>query len=131
MSAPRHPTFKLVTAQGHRVTKDNEVVCRTESDFRFYGSRTDNSATLLIAMHAVARSMHNLYTRDRLHAGPSATEPDILTIKCWLNGTEAVPAEAGEEEDGSNAVLFEAEKPPDAALARALGAVTACITQMA
>ena len=82
-------------------------------------------------MHAVAKSMHNLYTRDRLHADPSATETDILTMKCWLNGTEAVPAEAGEAEDGRDAVLFEAEKPPDAALARALGAVTACITHMA
>ena len=100
-------------------------------DVNFYGSCTDTFATLIIAMHAVAKAMHVLYIRDRAHAGPLDTEPDILTIKCWLNGTEAVPEQLGEEEDGSDTVAFEAEKPPDVALARALGVVTACITQMA
>ena len=82
-------------------------------------------------MHAVAKAMHVLYERDREHAGPSLTEPDIETIKCWLNGTEEVPEQVGQEEDGSDTIAFEAETPPDAALASALGAVTAVITQMA
>ena len=42
-----------------------------------------------------------------------------------------MPEQISEEEDGIDTVAFEAEKPPDVALARALSAVTACITQMA
>ena len=67
-------------------------------------------------MHAVAKAMHVLYERDREHAGPSLTEPDIETIKCWLNGTEEVPEQISQEEDGSDTIAFEAETPPDAAL---------------
>ena len=131
MLKPRHQTFKLVTESGHAVTKNDQVICRRECDISFYKSCTDASAMLTIDMHAVAKAMHVLWTRDCAHAGPLDTEPDILTIKCWMNGTEEVPEQISEEEDGSDTVAFEAEKPPDVALARALGAVTACITQMA